>query len=166
MDKIETYEAHKKLIFKMSWTCALKFHFEVEEIVSEFNIVFCESFNNFNPECGTKFSSFFCSCCWRRMINMNIKRNRKKRKSIIQQKDYDTYADIISHNPMDSIIIYDNFINNENEVIRKIARIISIYTLPKKSNIKGWLRLILQDTFNNKEITEAFAILRTIYETA
>ena len=161
MTKDAFYRDHQKLIFKMAWIFHFKTGIEVEELISEFNIVFCEAFDEYDPDSKIKFSSFLCNCCSNRIKNILKKLSRKKRKMEILT-DLEIY--ITSHDPMDSIILFDNFVNNENPIVKEVAKIVSTCQLPK-TDFRRWLKGILQSQgYPMPAVLEAFKILQTIYD--
>jgi len=159
--KTEWYENHKKLIYKMAWIFSLKTSLETDELISEFNIVFCIAYNKFNPDKQVNFGTFLSACCANKARSLIKQSNTLKRKMVEAVPEIDR-VDFSQHDPTDSLIIYDNFVNNPNPVIQKIARIVSIYTLPKK-RLKPWLRDILLKSFDMPEVLEAFNKLYTLY---
>jgi RNA polymerase sigma factor (sigma-70 family) len=154
------YKMNQKLIFKMAWTFSRKTGMEIDELISEFNIVFCEALHAFDSEGSAEFSTYLYACCGKRITNIYRKKKRKKRECIVYT-DSTLYA--VSPDPTEAIILMDNFINNENEVIRAIAAIVGVYKLPK-TNFRRWLKDILKSFgFKAAEIVEAFKILKTIH---
>lgn len=161
MEKTDMYKAHEKLVYSMAWRFSTKTGIDIEELISEFNLVFCESFEAFEPSKGVKFSLFFCGNCRRRLCNLLTAMKRKKRKNEVL---FSTLPEVISHDPVDSVILYDNFVNSKNPVISSIVSIVSIYALPKKG-FRKWLRGILHEFgHTSKDIADAFRTLRSLYD--
>lgn len=161
MVKTKLYNDHKKLIYSMAWKFSKSTGIPVDELVSEFNLYFCYSFDNYDPEKHAKFSSFFCGNCKRQVCSLlkDMKRNKRQNEVLV-----DVIPETLSHNPEDSIILYDNFINTKNPVVESIVSIVGTYSLPKKG-FKKWLRGILHEFgHQSKEISETFRTLQSLYD--
>ena len=159
MLKTEMYKQHQKLVYYMAHKFSEKTGMEVDELISEFNLVFCESFEAYNPEHGVKFSNFFCGNCARRVYSKLTALSRDKRKYEVLM---DYTPEVPSHDPEDSVILYDNFINTTNPVIKSITDIVSTCTIPKKG-FRLWLKKQLRNFGHpTKDITEAFQTLYTL----
>lgn len=155
------YEDHKRLLFKFAWKTYYLTGIEIEDLISEMNVVFCEAFNTYDVALNDTFSNYLGKCCQNRIKNIIRDVNRKKRKLILYT---DNPLDRLSYNPEDSIILFDNFVNNPNKIIREIAKIISTYNLPK-SNFRVWLKKELRKlNFKFEDIWEGFQLIETIYE--
>lgn len=160
MTKTMMYRDHEKLIYSMAWKFNKSTGIDIDELISEFNLVFCESFKRFDPESGNKFSTYFCGNCRHRLGNMLVALSRQKRKFEIL---VDNDPDQASYHPEDSVIIYDNLVNSPNPVINSIISIVSIYSLPKYG-FKIWLRGLLREFGHpSKDISDTFRILKSLY---
>lgn len=73
------YKQHEKLIQKMVYKNAHKFFMQHEEMLSEMNLVFCESVKTYDQEKG-KFSTFFMINAKHHIANMYQANEAKKRK--------------------------------------------------------------------------------------
>lgn len=153
--KLDCYNENKIFLKNLSKFFADKFNLDPDDLFSELNLVFCEIFEEFDIKEGTKFRTYLRHCCLNRIKNILRKKSAMKHK---MEEVTDLDLAICWSNPLDSLLVYDHFVNNENKVIRKISRIVSIYTLPK-TNFREWLMIILQDFFTVKEIKEAYKIL-------
>ena len=154
------YEQYKKLLYSISWYWTKRTSMEFEDLLAEFNLVFCEALIQYDPK-QTKFSTFLTHCCNNRMFNNIKKYNCKKR--LNEQIGFELDP-VSEYTPEDQFLIFDSFVNNENEVIQSIAGIISTYKLPKH-DFRRWLIQILKSYgFKWLEILEAFKLLKTITE--
>lgn len=161
MQKNECYKDHEKLIYKIAWILAGIHNLDPDELFSEFNVEFCKAYNKYEPDLGVKFSSYLGYCCRNRLKNILQANDRLKRKMEVLPDD-EYVLNVLSYDPIESVIIYDNFVNNPNKVVRQISKIISVYTMPN-TGIKGWLMQILsKDGFTFEEIRKGFSELKTL----
>lgn len=155
----QVYEDHKRLIYKWAWICHNKTGIEMEEFVSEFNVVFCEALTEYNPTSNTKFSTFLVISIKNRFKNLMITKHRQKRTGELINIDF---CQISCHDPEESQIIYDLFVKSDNQVVRSIAGIVSTYKLPNTS-IRSWLKKVLRSYgFKFDEIHQGFKELKSI----
>jgi len=156
----DLYYDYEKFIKKLANTFSRRTGFEVEELIAEFNLVFCEVVNKYDSSKSENFKNFLFTCCKYKLNSLIIKKYALKRTNI-----YFTGEPINIHTyPLsESIMVYDNFVNNPNPIIQKIARIIAIYSAPSKG-LRPWLRKILKRYhYKPVEISEAFNQLHSIY---
>lgn len=157
--KTDIYLKHQKLIYKLAHQYMNKVNLDFDDILSEFHIIFCTCVQKYIPSKGNCFSTYLYCCCRNRIyslikINNDPKRNQKL---IIEVESIDE----LGEEP--DFIIFDNFINNKNPVIRSVMDILSTYKLPNKA-IKTWLKSILKTYgYNYTEILKAFRIIKTLY---
>lgn len=155
------YKDHKRLVFKLSWTYSNKCSIDIKDMISEMNVVFCEAYKNFDPKKHNTFSIYLAICCNNRFKNLMTSMYRKKRQMIFYT-DKEIYQ--LSNDPEESVILLDFFVNNPNEIVREISKIVSTYKLPP-SGFKNWLKSHLRkQNFRWDDIAEAFKILKTIYD--
>jgi len=161
MEKTEIYLQHERLMKKMADSASKNYGFDFDDLMSEFNVAFCEVINSFDNEKNTKFSTYLYIKVSSRLKNLLKAKDRLKRKSEVL---VDSYLIETGPDPMDSILYYDSFVNNENEVIRRIMDIVAIYPIPKR-RFKKWLQLRLElSGYTRREIVEAFQILKTLFD--
>ena len=155
------YGDHKRLIFKLSWTYSNKCNIDIKEMISEMNLVFCEAYIKFNTKEHNTFANYLAICCNNRFKNLMRSKYRKKRQ-MISYTDKVLY--LLSNDPEESIILLDFFVNNPNKAVREISKIVSTYKLPD-TGFKSWLKSHLRkQNFRWEDITEAFKILKTLYD--
>ncbi len=155
------YKDYHKLICKMAWKMHYRTGIEVDEFISEFNLVFVESDISFEQEKHISFVSYLCGNIMRRFSNIMLNKNRLKNRNLILVEDL---PHTLCYDLMDSIIIRDSFFKSDNPVIFSIAELICSNPLPDGS-VKTWLREKLRESgYRHKQISDAFSILRDVID--
>lgn len=155
------YQQYQKLIFKIAWKMHRKTGLDVDEFVSEFNVVFVESDQRFVKAKHISFTKYLCGNIYRRFANIMKSRNTKINSNLFYS---DTPPSSACYDLLDSILIRDSFFNSKNPVILSIAEIICTNTLPATA-VKVWLRKkLFNEGFKHKEIDSAFAILNEVID--
>lgn len=158
---MQDYRKYHKLICKIAWGMHRKTGIEVQEFISEFNVVFVESDKSFVKENHISFRKYLCGNIYRRFINIMTSLNNKRNANMVLTDDLPSTA---CYELMDSILIRDSFFNSKNPVILAIADIVCNDDLPN-SSVKVWLRKKLYETgFKHQQITDAFSILREVID--
>lgn len=158
---MRNYKDYQKLVYKMAWKMSKRTGMDVQEFISEFNLVYVESDQHFDEEMRVPFSSYLCGNIMRRFSNIMIHQSRLKNINMIAM---DELPHALCYDLMDSILIRDSFFQSDDPVIFSIAELICGNTLPDGS-LKIWLRKKLSEKgFLHKEITKAFSILRETFD--
>jgi len=54
----EDYEKHKRMIHERAWSWHRTSRFDFDELLAQANLIYCEARKSFDPEAGTKFSTW------------------------------------------------------------------------------------------------------------
>jgi len=160
LSSAEMYKKYEKLIMKSAWKYLFQTGLEYEDLYSEFKMVFCQVYHNYDPNKGG-FSTILVTSIKNHATNLIIKNMALKRKNEVKL-DPDVLPEVISADEEYGYCLKDELLKNENETVRISAAIIFNITYDQKyGSPKKWLRGLLKRLgFDNQEITLGFDIIK------
>jgi DNA-directed RNA polymerase specialized sigma subunit len=127
-----------------------------EELKSECNLAFVECIPKYK-EGKAKFSTFLYHSCKLKIMQYFSK--LKKVKTIPLEETN------LSYSMEKSIILIDLILNNKDEIIRSIAKIILFEEAPQKAPLEQWLRPRLKKFgYDQTSISDAFKFYKNLIE--